>query len=67
MNRPAFRFGLTLIGFLCTHVAFYIAGYNHGVADTHRDAVENGLMKIERVGERRVYRWIETHKLGYED
>ena len=44
----------------------YIMGYHVGVSQTHRDAYENGLMTIHRVGDERVYRWIETHKLGYD-
>lgn len=43
----------------------FIIGYHTGVAQTHRDAYENGLMTIERVNGNHVYRWIETHKLGY--
>jgi len=42
------------------------AGYYTGIRDTHRDAYENGLMMIDRVGDKRIYRWIETHKLGYD-
>ena len=41
-------------------------GYDTGVAQTHRDAYENGLMTIERVNGNHVYSWIETHKLGYD-
>lgn len=44
----------------------YIMGYQVGVAQTHRDAYENGLMTIKRVNGNHVYRWIETHKLGYD-
>ena len=44
----------------------FVIGYNTGVDQTHRDAYENGLMTIYRVGDARVYRWIETHKLGYD-
>jgi hypothetical protein len=43
-----------------------VVGYYTGVQDTHRDAYKNGLMKIDRVGDKRIYRWIETHKLGYD-
>jgi hypothetical protein len=46
---------------LCLLVGFY-SGEKH----THREAYENGLMTIERVGDKRNYRWIETHKLGYD-
>jgi len=41
-------------------------GFIAGVEDTHRKAYENGHMTIDRVGENRVYRWIELHKLGYD-
>lgn len=44
----------------------FIIGYHTGVAQTRRDAYENGLMTIERVNGNHVYRWIETHKLGYD-
>jgi hypothetical protein len=42
------------------------AGYYTGVQDTHRDAYKNGLMTIDRIDDKRIYRWIETHKLGYD-
>jgi hypothetical protein len=52
---------------LINHTALSIlAGFWMGVNETHRDAYENGLMTIERVGDKRNYRWIETHKLGYD-
>jgi hypothetical protein len=47
-------------------VLLFIAGFWVGVEDTHRDAYENGLMIIDRVGDKRIYRWIETHKIGYD-
>jgi hypothetical protein len=37
-----------------------------GEKHTHREAYVNGLMTIERVGDKRNYRWIETHKIGYD-
>jgi hypothetical protein len=43
-----------------------VAGYYTGVQDTQRDAYNHGLMTIDRVGDKRVYRWIETHKVGYD-
>jgi hypothetical protein len=47
--------------FLCMMAGFYA-----GVDNTERKAYENGHMTIERVGDKRNYRWIETHKLGYD-
>ena len=47
--------------FLCMMAGFYA-----GVDDTERKAYENGHMTIERVGDKRYYRWIEIHKLGYD-
>ncbi len=43
-----------------------MAGFYAGVNDTERKAYENGHMTIERVGDKRYYRWIEIHKLGYD-
>jgi len=41
--------------------------YEQGVKDTHKEAFEMGLMKKEITKDDEViYRWIETHKLGYE-
>ena len=51
---------------LVSQILSFVIGYNTGVSQTHRDAYENGLMSIHRVGDARVYRWIETHKLGYD-
>ena len=44
----------------------FIAGYNKGTKDTHREAFENGLMVTERVGGKIVYRWLETHDFELE-
>ena len=44
----------------------FFFGFWAGIKDTHRDAYENGLMTIDRVGDKRIYRWIETHKIGYD-
>ena len=41
--------------------------YDKGVKDTHKEAFEMGLMKKEiDKDDKVIYRWIETHKLGYE-
>jgi hypothetical protein len=41
--------------------------YEMGVSDTHKEAFKNGLMVKEITKDDKVvYRWIETHKLGYE-
>jgi hypothetical protein len=55
-----------VIAALIGQVLAFVIGYNTGIEQTHRDAYENGLMSIHRVGDARVYRWIETHKLGYD-
>jgi hypothetical protein len=41
--------------------------YEQGVKDTHKEAYEHGLM-VKEIGkdDEVIYRWIETHKLGYE-
>jgi hypothetical protein len=51
---------------LISQIICFIIGYNTGVKQTHRDAYENGLMTIQRIGDARVYRWLETHKIGYD-
>jgi hypothetical protein len=41
--------------------------YDKGVKDTHKEAFEMGLMKKEiDKDDKVIYRWSETHKLGYE-
>jgi hypothetical protein len=41
--------------------------YFLGVADTQADAYENGLMeKYINENDRVMYRWVETHDIGYE-
>jgi hypothetical protein len=41
--------------------------YRNGVKDTHQEAFEMGLMEKE-IGkdDKVIYKWIETHRLGYE-
>ena len=43
--------------------------YIHGVQDTHKEAWAEGLMvkEIDDETDKVIYRWIETHKLGYEE
>lgn len=42
--------------------------YRDGVKDTHKEAFEMGLMKKEiDKDDKVIYRWVETHKLGYEN
>lgn len=42
-------------------------GYTVGREDVLRDAKEHGVLIMERgVAGQKNYRWIETHKLGYD-
>jgi hypothetical protein len=42
--------------------------YARGVDDTMQEALENGVAQKELTAENQiVIRWIETHKLGYEN
>jgi hypothetical protein len=44
----------------------YSSMYATGVSDTHREAFEHGLMTKEITADDKViYRWTETHKIGY--
>lgn len=44
----------------------YSSMYAAGVSDTHKEAFEMGLMTKEITADDKViYRWIETHKIGY--
>jgi hypothetical protein len=41
--------------------------YEQGVKDTHKEAYSHGLMTKEiDKDDKVIYRWAETHKLGYE-
>jgi hypothetical protein len=41
--------------------------YEQGVKDTHKEAHSHGLMTKEiDKDDKVIYRWVETHKLGYE-
>ncbi len=43
-------------------------GFERGVSNTHKEAFEYGLMVKEITKDDKViYRWIDTHKLGYEE
>ena len=60
-------YNIVITVLLIIHTALcLLAGFWMGEKHTHREAYVNGLMTIERVGDKRNYRWIETHKLGYE-
>jgi hypothetical protein len=60
-------YNITIAVLLIIHTALcLLVGFYGGQERTHRDAYENGHMTIERVGDKRNYRWIETHKLGYD-
>jgi len=53
-----------LIPLLCST---FIFGYTVGSSEVYREAYENGHMSIQRLPDgKRSYRWIETHKLGYD-
>jgi hypothetical protein len=61
--RVYIAIAILLIIVVCTSYGTY----EQGVQDTHQEAYENGLMVKEILKEGEViYRWIETHKLGYE-
>ena len=46
-----------------------MVGQNFETTRIHREAFEQGLMvkEIDHETDKVIYRWIETHKLGYED
>jgi hypothetical protein len=56
---------ILLIGILSLYPSISYP-YDKGVKDTHKEAFEMGLMKKEiDKDDKVIYRWIETHKLGY--
>ena len=57
---------LFVFGFVIWTLGVLVAGYTAGREDTYREAYKNGLMIIERHNGKKVYRWIETHKIGYD-
>ncbi len=55
-----------IICFVAVFVTFAI-GYITGREEVYRDARENGVMTVQRgVAGQKIYKWIETHKLGYD-
>lgn len=57
---------ISIISFSALSATFAI-GYAIGRAEVYRDARENGLLIMERgVAGQKNYRWIETHKIGYD-
>ncbi len=68
-------FGGVLVGVIAAGPAFITLifflpqgpTYEQGVQDTHKEAYKHGLMVKEiSKDDAVIYRWIETHKLGYE-
>lgn len=56
---------IVIISFVAVFATFAI-GYTIGREEVYRDARENGVMTVERgVAGQKIYRWIETHKIGY--
>lgn len=57
---------IVIISFVAVFATFTI-GYTIGREEVYRDARENGVMAVERgVAGQKIYRWIETHKIGYD-
>ena len=57
---------IVIISFVAVFATFTV-GYITGREEVYRDARENGVMTVERgVAGQKIYRWIETHKLGYD-
>ena len=64
-----FMFGVFIGVVLLTTLVYFTSNgtYEQGVQDTHKEASEHGLMVKEiSKDDQVIYRWIETHKLGYE-
>lgn len=60
---------ITLIIIACCVAVFagFGLGYTVGREEVLRDAKEHGVLIMERgVAGQKNYRWIETHKLGYD-
>lgn len=53
-------------GFVLWSIAVFAAGYITGRDDTYREAYENGLMIMSKENGKKVLRWIEPHKIGYD-
>jgi hypothetical protein len=61
--------GLLAIAIVVTVASFTYnpRTYEQGVKDTHKEAHSHGLMTKEiDKDDKVIYRWAETHKLGYE-
>lgn len=61
--------GILGFGFILGVAAGVKGGVLAGTERTHKEAYEHGLMvkEIDHENDKVVYRWIETHKLGYEE
>jgi len=64
-------FGGVLVGIIAFFILIFFLPqeptYEQGVQDTHKEAYKHGLMVKEiSKDDAVIYRWIETHKLGYE-
>lgn len=63
-NREITMIVITLLTAACGAFGF---GYAIGREAVYRDARENGVITVERgVAGQKIYKWIETHKLGYD-
>lgn len=52
---------------LAAAVGVFGFGYAIGRESVYRDARENGVLTVERgVAGQKIYKWIETHKIGYD-
>ena len=58
---------LIALGFWLTFFPNHTSMYEMGIRDAHKEAFEMGLMTKEiDKDDKVIYRYIETHKLGYE-
>lgn len=59
--------GMLAVALLVINFPKITCAYMEGVRDTQKEAFANGLMTKE-IGkdDKVIYRWVETHKLGYE-
>tara|TARA_R110000868_G_scaffold281159_3_gene541526 strand:- start:516 stop:731 length:216 start_codon:yes stop_codon:yes gene_type:complete len=57
---------ICILIFIGLRIPQFSSMYAAGVSDTHKEAFEMGLMTKEVTADDKVvYRWIETHKIGY--
>ena len=62
----AFLMSMCILIFIVGLFPQFSSMYAAGVSDTHKEAFEMGLMTKEITADDKViYRWIETHKIGY--